>query len=149
MRLLRRKLKNKRPVFGFLCDQNLSQYAKMVANSLGTTISSLAEHAMQMGLVQITPLLNDPEAKEALREHLIQDHALTPNLKKRNSNYDNWFVSKLQESVIERHVKAITESPNIEAIAKHTAVILGLGGKSQADIISTLEHIESEFRKRK
>ena len=148
MRLPKRKLKNKRRVFGFLCDENLSQYATMVANGLGTTISSLAEHAMQMGLVQITPLLNDPEAKDALREHLIQDHALTPNLKKRNSDYDQWFVSKLQESVIDRHIKAITESPNIEAIAKYTAVILELGGKSQTEIISTLEHIEQEFRKK-
>ncbi len=148
MRLLKRKLKNKRPVFGFLCDDGLSGYAKMIANALGTTISSLAEHSMQMGLVQIAPLLTDPEAKENLRNHLVQDHALTPNLKKGNSDYDNWFVSKLQESVLDRHIKAITESPNIQEIAKQTAIILELGGTSQAEIISTLAHIESEFRKK-
>ncbi|MCP4607593.1 MAG: hypothetical protein GY845_02600 [Planctomycetes bacterium] len=149
MRFLKtKKLKNKRPVFGFLCDENLSGYVKMVATSLGTTISSLAEHSMQMGLVQITPLLNDPEAKDALMEHLIRDHALTPNLKKRNSNYDNWFVSKLQDTVIERVIKTRSENPDIQAIAKQTAIILGLGGKSRAEIISTLELIESESRKK-
>ncbi len=147
MRLLRRKHKNKRPVFGFLCDENLSGYAKQVAASLGTTISSLAEHAMQLGLIQITPLLKDPEAKESLREHLIHDHALTPNLKKRNSDYDNWFLSKLEESVIDHHIKAVTESPNIQEIAKQMAIILELGGKSRAEIITTLAHIEKEFRK--
>ncbi|MCP4612801.1 MAG: hypothetical protein GY845_29250 [Planctomycetes bacterium] len=148
MRFLRRKLKNNRPVFGFLCDANLSQYAKMVANGLGTTISSLAEHAMQLGLVQITPLLNDPAAKESLREHLIQDHALPPNLKKRNSEYDNWVVSQLQDTVIDRLIKTRSENPDIQAIAKQTAIILDLGGKNPADIISTLEHIEKELRKR-
>ncbi len=148
MRFLKRKLKNKRPVFGFLCDENLSQYAKMVANSLGTTISALAEHAMQLGLVQITPLLNDPETKEALREHLIHDHALTPNLKKRNSNYDNWFVSKLQDTVIDRLIKTRSENPDVQAIAKQTAIILDLGGTTPDEIISTLAHIESELRKK-
>ncbi len=147
MRLLRRKQKNKRPVFGFLCDENLSGYAKQVAASLGTTISSLAEHAMQLGLVQITPLLKDPEAKEALRQHLIDDHALTPNLKKRNSNYDQWVVSQLQETVVDRLFKARSEHPDVQVIAKQMAVILDLGGISPDEIIKTLAHIESELRK--
>ncbi len=149
MRFLKtKKLKNKRPVFGFLCDESLSQYAKMVANGLGTTISAFTEHALQMGLVQITPLLSDPEAKDALREHLIQDHALTPNLKKRNSNYDQWFVSQIQETVIDRLIKTRSEHPDIQAIAKQTAIILDLGGTTPDEIIKTLEHIEKEFRKK-
>ncbi len=148
MRFLKRKQKNKRPVWGFLCDKNLSEYAKAVANALGTTISALAEHAMQLGLVQIGPLLNDPEAKDALREHLIHDHALTPNLKKGNSDYDNSFLSKLKEGVLDRHIKARTGDPDIEEVAKRMVVIFELGGKSPAEISSTLTRIEKEFRKK-
>ncbi|MCP4609770.1 MAG: hypothetical protein GY845_13770 [Planctomycetes bacterium] len=149
MRFLKtKKLKNNRPVFGFLCDDGLSGYAKAVANALGTTISALAEHAMQLGLVQIGPLLNDPEAKEALREHLIHDHALTPNLKKGNSDYDNWFLSQLKEGVLDRHIKARTKDPDIQAIAKQMVVIFELGGKSPTEISATLTRIEKEFRKK-
>lgn len=108
----------------------------------------MAEHAIQLGLVQITPLLNDPAAKDALREHLIHDHALTPNLKKRKNDYDEWFISKLKETVIDRHINARTKDPDIDAIAKQTAVILELGGTSPAEISTTLEYIEMELRKR-
>jgi hypothetical protein len=68
--------KFKKPVFGFRCSPKISLAAKKLAKELHMDLYIVAEHAMQLGLVDIAAAAKDPEELEMLRAHLNKEHVL-------------------------------------------------------------------------
>jgi len=66
----------KKPVFGFRCSPNIHMAAKKLAKELHMDLCVVAEHAMQLGLMDIAAAAKDPGELEMLRAHLNKEHVI-------------------------------------------------------------------------
>ena len=66
--------------FNFPCDADLRVKVKGLASALGCPIYVLAEHVMELGLLELDVTLRDETLKERLQRHLIQEHLLVTAL---------------------------------------------------------------------
>ena len=66
----------KKPVFGFRCSPKIHMTAKTLAKELHVDLYVIAEHAMELGLMDIAAAAKDPEELEMLRLHLNKEHVI-------------------------------------------------------------------------
>jgi len=66
----------KKPVFGFKCSPKIHMGAKALAKELHVDLLVVAEHAMQLGLMDIAAAAKDPGELEMLRVHLTKEHVI-------------------------------------------------------------------------
>ncbi len=74
---LARKLLGKdteRKVFGFKCSPDIQASFKLLADKIHVQLFALAEHALQLGTMQIEASMDNPEELELLRRHLVETH---------------------------------------------------------------------------
>jgi hypothetical protein len=83
----------KRKVFGFLCDPQIARAVKVTARYLESPIYPVAEHLIQLGAQLVLLELQSEESKKKLKEHLVNEHLLAPNVDKEN-DYDSEIVAK-------------------------------------------------------
>ncbi len=76
-----------RRVFGFKCSPDIPATLKTDADGLHVPLFALAEHILQLGAMQLPYALRDPEEREELRRHLIEDHIQRRTIEK-ISRYD-------------------------------------------------------------
>ena len=80
--------KDKRKVYGFLCDPGISNGVTAAAGELGLPDYAIGEHSLDLGIRQVMTDLRDDETKMDLEEHLIENHFLKAFLNVDN-RYDN------------------------------------------------------------
>jgi len=75
-KLVRRVLgkDSKRQIFGFLCSPTIHTTLKSLSDQIHSPLFALAEHALQLGAIQLEEINNDPEEREELRRHLTEVH---------------------------------------------------------------------------
>jgi len=140
MRLFKKKARN-RKVFGFLCDQGVAQYARLMAKAMGFPIYVLTEHALQIGFAEITPLLNDEKAREKLEYHLRADHLLPPNLGKPVTDYDKRFLSDRKKDVIKQLIEAEMTSEDVQDASNYLFGLAQICGIKPLFLIGFLQEL--------
>lgn len=88
--------KDKRKVYGFLCDPGISNGVTATAGELGLPDYAVGEHALDLGLRQVVSDLQDEETKKDLEEHLIENHFLKAFLHVDN-RYDNETAIRIRK----------------------------------------------------
>jgi hypothetical protein len=68
----------KRQQFNFYCDWAIIATLKAFARKFEVPVYVLAEHCLQLGILEIIDLYNDEALKDQLCRHLVRDHLLTP-----------------------------------------------------------------------
>jgi hypothetical protein len=63
-----------RRVFGFPCGPDIPARIKILAGQLNIPIYALAEHMLQLSAGLIARLVDSPEEREHLRQHIIENH---------------------------------------------------------------------------
>lgn len=64
----------------FTCDVGLVARLKLLAKYLDTPIYPLAEHILELGMIEIAAILEDTALTELLQRHLLQEHLLVRQL---------------------------------------------------------------------
>jgi len=70
----RGKQESGRKVFGFRCSPPIKATLIKVCDALNVNLYALSEHCLQLGAIQLEEACKDPEEREELRRHLIEDH---------------------------------------------------------------------------
>ena len=70
--------KVQRKQFNFYCDGDIIVTLKALGSELGSPIYPLAEHCLQLGILEVLELTQDRALRDELCRHLVQDHLLTP-----------------------------------------------------------------------
>jgi hypothetical protein len=76
-----------RKVFGFQCSPKIWASMKELATKLNVPMFALLEHALQLGAIEITEAIVNPEEREILRTHIVDVHA-GQRLVEKVANYD-------------------------------------------------------------
>lgn len=63
-----------RKVFGFQCSPSIQATLKSLADQIRVPLFALAEHALQLGAIDLEEANNNPEEREELRRHLTEVH---------------------------------------------------------------------------
>ena len=90
------KPKPRKPLFAFWCSPSIHMAAKMLAKEVHEDMYIVAEHAMQLGLMDIAAAAKDPEELGILRAHLHQEHAMD-HLVESVSAYDAEAAAYIRE----------------------------------------------------
>jgi len=90
-----------RRVFGFPCDSRIAQDIKSLSKELALPIYPTAEHALGLGTLQIVADLQDEDSKEALHNHLVEEHFLSP-LFNVDNDYDRDTTIKMRRRQLKR-----------------------------------------------
>lgn len=90
-----------RRVFGFPCDSRIAQDIKSLSKELALPIYPTAEHALGLGTLQIVADLQDEDSKEALHNHLVEQHFLSP-LFNADNDYDRDTTIKMRRRQLKR-----------------------------------------------
>ncbi len=93
--------KDKRKVYGFLCDPGISNGVTAAAGKLGLPDYAIGEHSLDLGLRQVMSDLQDEETKLDLEEHLIENHFLKAFLHVDN-RYDNETAIRIRKWQLRR-----------------------------------------------
>ena len=112
MKLFRKKAQN-RKVFGFNCDQSLAQGVRLTARAIEFPIYVVAEHALQIGMATIAPILGDEKAREELEYHLQADHLLQKNLVQPITDYDRRLLAGKKQDVIRNLIEEKKEDADV------------------------------------
>jgi len=75
----RRPREDKRQTFGFMCAPRITYVVKSLAQRCGVPYYCMAEHMLEIAISHINFVLNSPEGREQVVEHLQQHHLLVPN----------------------------------------------------------------------
>lgn len=75
-----KRRKNRRKVYGFLCDPVLPILIKVQSKELDVRNFCVAEHALELGIYAIDKALRDEESRKRLRAHLVTRHQVVPSL---------------------------------------------------------------------
>jgi len=94
----------KKPFFGFRCSPKIHLSAKMLAKELHMDLYVIAEHAMQLGLMDIAAAAKDSEELEMLRVHLNKEHVIE-HLVESVSAYDAEAAEYIREGQSLLHQK--------------------------------------------
>jgi hypothetical protein len=78
--------------------------AKALAQKLHVDLYVIAEHAFQLGLIDIASALKEPEETELLREHLNEEHAIK-HLVESVSKYDAEAAGYVRDGQVRRYHK--------------------------------------------
>lgn len=75
-KLVRRVLgkDTKRRIFGFQCSPDIHASLKLLSDQIHVPLFALAEHALQLGAMQLVEAYNNPEERDELRRHLTENH---------------------------------------------------------------------------
>ncbi|MGD0795713.1 MAG: hypothetical protein ABR958_09075 [Dehalococcoidales bacterium] len=75
-KLVRRVLgkDSQRRVFGFQCSPKIQASLKSLSDQIHVPLFALAEHALQLGAMQLEEVNNNPEEREELRRHICEVH---------------------------------------------------------------------------
>jgi hypothetical protein len=93
-----------RRIFGFQCATAIHMSAKALAKQLYVDLGVVAEHAMQLGLMDIAAAMKDPQEMEMLRKHLHEEHTIK-SLVESLSQYDAEAAGYLREGQARQHHK--------------------------------------------
>ena len=99
-----KELENKKPTFGFRCSPAIHMAAKKLAKELHFDLYVIAEHAMQLGLMDVAAAAKDPEKLETLRAHLNKEHVVE-HLVESVSEYDGEAAEYIREGQFLLHQK--------------------------------------------
>jgi hypothetical protein len=94
--------KSSRRIFGFKCSPDIHMSAKLLAKKLHFDLYVIAEHAIQLGLMDIAAAMKDPEELEMLREHLNEEHVIE-HLVESVSKYDEEAAVYIREGQARKH----------------------------------------------
>ena len=130
-----------RKVFGFPCDQNLAEMARWMAKALKFPIFVVSEHALQIGLAEIMPLLNDKKARSDLEHHLRADHLLPHNLSQPLTDYDKRFLGERREDVIKHCIEEDKKTEDVQDAARQLIVIAKLAGIEPMHLIWFVQEV--------
>lgn len=140
MKMFWKKTRN-RKVFGFQCDQNLAQGARLMARAMGFPIYVVVEHALQIGLAEITTLLNNEKAREDLENHLQIDHLLPRNINKPATNYDEQFLAAKKQDVIRNLIEEKKEDVDVEDSSRYLFALAKIFGIKPLFLIGFLQEL--------
>jgi hypothetical protein len=91
-----------RPTFGFKCSSLIQASIKKLAGDINAPIFSLSEHALELGMIQISEAIKDPEEREALHQHLTDVHVTDRTIEK-IARYDKEASEDLTTERLRRH----------------------------------------------
>jgi len=63
-----------RKLFAFRCSPPIKASLVKIHDALHVNLFALSEHCLQLGAIQLEEACRDPEEREELRQHLIEDH---------------------------------------------------------------------------
>ncbi len=90
-----------RKVFGFQCSPDIPASLKLLADQINIQLFALAEHALELGTMQIKDAMNDPEELESLRHHLTETHVELRTIEK-VARYDEETAEDMKLTRIRR-----------------------------------------------
>ena len=91
-----------RPTFAFNCSSWIHASVNKIAGDIHAPIFSVAEHALDLGMIQIGEAMKDPEEREALRDHLMDVHVTDRTIEK-IARYDKEAAEDLTTERLRRH----------------------------------------------
>jgi len=132
-----------RRLFGFRCSPAIHMTAKILAKKLHVDLCVIAEHSIQLGLMDIAAAMQDPEELEMLREHLNEEHVIN-HLVESVSRYDVESAEYIREGQARRYHKEQAVRDLVELWARY-----GLDPRLMKEIIlRELERISAIRRSR-
>ncbi|NQT73030.1 MAG: hypothetical protein HQ553_09745 [Chloroflexi bacterium] len=140
MKLFKKKTP-KRTVFGFPCDNSLAQMTRLTAKAIEFPIYVLAEHALQIGLAEIMPLLNHEDERADLEHHLRADHLLPPHLGQPITDYDERLISERKESIMQKIIEKEKSKEDVVDAARHLIVVAKFAGIEPKHLIGFIQQI--------
>jgi hypothetical protein len=102
-KLVKKMLKKNtgRKVFGFPCSPDIPASLKLLADKINIQLFALAEHALELGTMQIKATMDDPEELELLRRHLAETHVELRTIEK-VARYDEETAEDMKITRIRR-----------------------------------------------
>lgn len=132
-----------RKLLAFRCSPAIQITAKVLAQKLHVDLYIVAEHALQLGLIDIASVMKDPEETELLREHLNEEHVIT-HLVESVSKYDAEAGGYIRDGQARKYHKEKAVRDLIELWARY-----GLDPRLMKEIIlHELERIKDIRRSR-
>ncbi len=107
-----------RRLFGFRCSPALHMTAKVMAKELHVDLCIIAEHALQLGLMDVATAMKDPEELEMLREHLNKEHVIN-HLVESVSKYDAEAARYIRDGQARRYHKELAVRALVELWARY------------------------------
>jgi hypothetical protein len=97
-----------RRVFGFECSPNIQATLKSLSDQIHVPLFALAEHALQLGSIQLEEANNNPDEREELRRHLTEVHVEMRTIEKVD-RYDTEAAEVLKMERVRRfHIDKVT-----------------------------------------
>ncbi|MCJ7635065.1 hypothetical protein MUP77_22080 [Candidatus Bathyarchaeota archaeon] len=132
-----------RRLFGFRCSPAIKMTAKVLAKKLHVDLYELAEHSIQLGLMDVAAVMKDPKETEMLREHLNEEHVIN-HLVESVSRYDAEAARYIREGQARRYHKELAVRALVELWARY-----GLDPRLMEEIIlGELQRITAARRSR-
>lgn len=91
----------KRRIFGFQCSPDIQSSLKLLSDQLHVPLFALAEHALQLGAMQLADAYNNPGERDELRRHLTENHVEMNTIEK-VSRYDAEAAATMKTARIRR-----------------------------------------------
>jgi hypothetical protein len=128
-----------RRVFGFKCAPDIPTTLKKEADGLHVPLFALAEHCLQLGAIQLQQALKDPEEREELRQHLVEDHVQKRTIEK-ISRYDqgaaDWLADERRRRFgLDSSVRVIVARFGLRD-PHHVAEIIDLGLRTMHAVLN-------------
>jgi len=102
-----------RRLFGFRCSPAIKMTAKVLAKKLHVDLCVIAEHALQLGLMDVAAAMQDPGETEMLREHLNEEHIIK-HLVESVSKYDAEAAGYIRDGQVRRYHKELAVRDLVE-----------------------------------
>jgi hypothetical protein len=132
-----------RKLFGFRCSPAIHMTAKVLAKKLHQDLRVVAEHSIQLGLMDVAAAMQDPEELEMLREHLNKEHVIN-HLVESVSRYDVEAAEYIRDGQARQYHKELAVRDLVELWARY-----GLDPRLMKEIIlRELERISAIRRSR-
>jgi len=90
-----------RRVFGFKCNPSLPADLKLLSDKMNIPVFALAEHALELGLMDIKAATGDPEEYKELCQHIKEVHVAERTIEK-IARYDEDVAADLRADMLYR-----------------------------------------------